>query len=88
VLDLSLIKFSINSRGKLDPFIVSYICEQMNKKFSLQLFSLIFLNLDSPEKNAQNHILTSHFTETLFQIYANHPGQSITRYNSSNGLSN
>lgn len=37
----------IKSKGKLDPYLVSYICSRLNSKHNLQLFTILFAQIQS-----------------------------------------
>lgn len=40
----------IKSKGKLDPYLVSYICARLNTKHNLQLFSVLFAQISNKKE--------------------------------------
>lgn len=48
-IDLELFTLTLKAKGKIDPYLVSYICSRLNYKHSLKLHSILFATFRNPD---------------------------------------
>lgn len=48
-IDLELFTLTLKAKGKIDPYLVSYICSRLNYKHNLKLFSILFATFKNQE---------------------------------------
>lgn len=48
-IDLELFTLTLKAKGKIDPYLVSYICSRLNYKHNIKLHSVIFATFKNPD---------------------------------------
>jgi len=48
-IDLDLFTLTLKAKGKIDPYMVSYICSRLNYKHNLKLYSILFATFKNSE---------------------------------------
>ena len=48
-IDLELFTLTLKAKGKIDPYMVSYICSRLNYKHTLKLHSVLFATFKNPD---------------------------------------